>query len=177
MNFMTNDIKQFLSSKVCLSCDGCCRFKESDSSWRPKITADDIAQTVKSGSPSVVYSKDTIAADGRLKTVPDKARTCHFCCFFLPETNACRIYEFRPFECRLYPFLLTKKDGKNMMAVHLYCPFIQKTKNSPEFSRYVDYLRSFFSRGEIIAFMRENPSLVGDESNDQDELKHLFSIG
>ncbi|HOW35431.1 MAG TPA: YkgJ family cysteine cluster protein [Candidatus Omnitrophota bacterium] len=174
---MINNIKQFLSSEICLSCDGCCRFQESDSSWRPKITADDITQTGKSKSPSAVYPKNAIAVDGRLKTVLDKAHTCYLCCFFMPETNACRIYEFRPFECRLYPFLLTKKDGKDMIAVHLYCPFVRKTKDSPEFNRYVGYLKDLFSRKEVIVFIKKNPSLIGNESNYQDELEHLFTIG
>ena len=30
-------LKQFVPSEVCLKCNGCCRYKQADSVWRPKL--------------------------------------------------------------------------------------------------------------------------------------------
>lgn len=38
---MLQNFKQFVPSNVCLSCDGCCRFKQSDSRWRPHMTKEE----------------------------------------------------------------------------------------------------------------------------------------
>ncbi|MCI0405004.1 MAG: phosphoribosylanthranilate isomerase [candidate division Zixibacteria bacterium] len=34
---MPEELKQFVPQEVCLACDGCCRFKEDSSEWRPKV--------------------------------------------------------------------------------------------------------------------------------------------
>jgi Fe-S-cluster containining protein len=44
-------------------------------------------------------------------------------CVFLDEdAQACRIYERRPFECRIYPFLLDFEKGPHIQLDPLICP-------------------------------------------------------
>lgn len=50
-------------------------------------------------------------------------------CLFLDPNRGCILpEEKKPFECRLWPLRVMKKDGKNVVAVALTCPAIKKSK-------------------------------------------------
>jgi Fe-S-cluster containining protein len=162
------NLAQFVPSHVCLACDGCCRFKEEDSSWRPKVGADE-------GLAEHIFAREALDAGQRIKTVrcQDGAYQCRF---FSPEGNVCTIYAYRPFECRLYPFILRQVGSEVVLAVHLNCPHIQQTKKEESFDQYVQYLRIFFAEYEVAEFLRNNRSLVDPYSSYDDELENLFTI-
>ena len=172
---MIKEMKQFVPSQVCLGCDGCCRFKEEDSAWRPRIAASEKKQiSSKPGLSDKIFSKVKVADDGHLKAV-----ACHglfICTFFNPEHNTCGIYHARPFDCQLYPFLLTKDQAKTVVCVHLNCPHVQEKKNSPEFQDYVSYLREFFQRKDVVTFLQKNPDLIGDYSQYRQELEQVLEL-
>lgn len=173
--FMENNLTQFVPSEVCLKCDGCCRFKEKDSVWRPKMAQEEIAQNDgKRGLADLILSKETFSKEGTIKTV-----TCHgehLCSFFNPQDHTCRIYFARPFECRLYPFVLTKQQQKAAVFVHLMCPYVQQERRTRHFEDYVVYLKKFFQESEVLAFLERNPALVGDYSDYREELEYLFTL-
>ena len=54
---MFSDLPQFVPQSVCLSCDGCCRFKEEQSSWRPKAVGD---EKVQGGLAEEIFSRQFI---------------------------------------------------------------------------------------------------------------------
>jgi Fe-S-cluster containining protein len=170
------ELKQFVPSNVCLSCDGCCRFKEEQSPWRPKISRDEIENAQKQDLLSKIYSREKIDASSHIKTVSCGKTGLHFCSFFYPETNTCSVYPLRPFECQLYPFVLTKKDNQVNLAVHHQCPFVQEKRSVSEFSNYVNYLEYFFNQKEVLAFLRKNPFLAGEYPEHEEELEYLFTI-
>ncbi|OGX24323.1 MAG: hypothetical protein A2787_09040 [Omnitrophica WOR_2 bacterium RIFCSPHIGHO2_01_FULL_48_9] len=170
---MFADLRQFVPSAVCLKCDGCCRFKEADSRWRPHITPEEIAAAARQGLAEKIL-RSAVAADGRIKTTCASGE--HLCSYFNPADHACRIYQARPFECRLYPFILNKQNDQIAVCVHLPCPHIQATETSPQFQTYVSYLEEYFSRRDVQKFIGQNPALVADYSAYQDELKTLFII-
>lgn len=156
-------LKQFVPSEVCLKCDGCCRFPDEKSIWRPKVAQDE----------SKPLAKD-IALDGRLKT------TCAHgeeqCVFFNHADRTCKIYQTRPFECRLYPFVLFKKGSETVVAAHLSCPYVQEKGDTKEAEGYVGYLRKYFEQPDIKAFLANNPALATDYSEFGREMKELFTI-
>lgn len=167
--------KQFVPSQVCLSCDGCCRFKEETSAWRPKIGQEEVREGIKNGLAEGIFSE---AVD--LKTRHIKTMSCqdgYGCSFFNPTDNTCRIYQHRPFECQLYPFLLTKRDNRMAVAVHHLCPFIQEKYQTAEYTVYVDYLKEFFQHQEVLAFLKRHEAIGGDYSGYEDEVESLFDVG
>ena len=172
---MISDMRQFVPSQVCLACDGCCRFKEENSAWRPGIGESEKKQvSTKPGLAEKIFSKAPLAADGHLRAV-----ACHglyICTFFNPEHNTCGIYHARPFDCQLYPFVLTKNQQKTVLCVHLNCPYVQEKKDSEEFERYIEYLQKFFLRQEVVTFLKKNPALIGDYSQYRDEMEQLFEL-
>lgn len=172
---MISEMKQFVPSEVCLGCDGCCRFKEEDSAWRPRITDSEKKQiSTKPGLADKIFSKVKVGDDHQLTTV--LCHGLHICTFFNPEHNTCGIYHARPFDCQLYPFVMTRNEGRAVVSVHLLCPHIQEKKDSEEFVQYAQYLRGFFARPDVITFLQKNPFMIGDYSPYRDELEELFEL-
>ncbi|MFA5059440.1 MAG: YkgJ family cysteine cluster protein [Candidatus Omnitrophota bacterium] len=172
---MLENLKQFVPSEVCLSCDGCCRFKEAKSVWRPQVSAEEIHLSKKKGLADIIFSKTTMDPEHRIKTVSCKDGE-NICYFFTPETNTCKIYEFRPFECRLYPFVLRKSDSVVSMTVHKLCPFIEQQAKTEEFSKYAAYLKDFFQHQDVIDFVQKHSLSLSDYHDYQDELEYLFTV-
>ncbi len=166
---MMNNFKQFVPSEVCLSCDGCCRFKEEDSAWRPKVTEPDIAGAQSQGLAEKVLK--ATSQDRRLKTRCHQDE--HLCSFFDPVDHTCGIYPARPFECRLYPFILHKRGGETVLSVHTLCPHIQQTRSTQQYMDYLDYLRAFFGQAVVKAAVRADSS-INDYSAYKDELEDVF---
>ena len=140
-------LKAFVPSRVCLKCDGCCRYKEADSIWRPA---------------------------GGIKTI----QTCerHFCEFFNGKDNTCGIYAKRPFECALYPFILSQTPDAVKVYVHLACPYVQDHLPRADYVAHVAYLKEFFRRGDIREFLSRNKSMFHDYSVYAVELLYLFDL-
>ncbi len=158
---MINPIKQYVPSHVCLKCDGCCRFLLSESPWRPKV-----------GEQEIVPQLD---AQGFVKTVA--AGEHQQCVFFNPSDNTCGVYQQRPFECSLYPFILSKTSQGIKMYVHLACPHIQDNEMNDDFQQHVDYLNTFFNQPQTKDFLQKNSRLLHDYSNFEPELRFLFNVG
>ncbi len=167
---MLKDLPQFVPQEVCLSCDGCCKFKEPDSSWRPKVAQEEV------NTPDSVVNilLQELDENSSIKTVV--CREQFRCAFFHVEDHICHIYDYRPFECRLYPFLLTKREEKPAISVHLSCPYIQEKWQSGDFKPFVEELNKYFQNQEVLAFIRRNPSLISDYSRYTEEIEYLFTL-
>lgn len=162
-------LKQFVPSAVCLKCDGCCRYKEADSIWRPKLGAGDEA-----GLFDLISSGDVLDKHGYIKTIQSCGE--HFCRFLNQGNNACGIYTKRPFECSLYPFILSRTPEAVKVYVHLSCPYVQDHLSRAPYEAYVAYLKEFFRREDIRGFLSINKAMFHDYSSYAPELLHLFDL-
>ncbi len=171
---MIHNLKQFVPSEVCMSCDGCCRFKEADSTWRPKMTGGEIKAAKQSDLFFKIFTKDKVDSTERIKTVSCEGQ--HFCTFLDQKTNACRVYDQRPFECRLYPFVLTKKENKTVVMTHHHCPYIQQKRQTQEFKDYTKYLEGFLKSKDVANFVKQNSGVWEEYPDDQDQLEYLFAV-
>ncbi len=163
---MIKGFKQFLLSDVCLSCLGCCRFKDEKSEWRAKV-----------GSKEVEGCKEILKClDERNYLKTQKDGDVNLCSFLHSEENVCAIYDSRPFECQLYPFILIKDKGEIGVYVHLSCPYVQDNLNSEVFAEYVKYLKIFFQEKDVHLFLQQNKEIVGDYLNCRDEFQMLFIL-
>ena len=167
-------IPQWVPQKVCLACDGCCRFKDEKSPWRPKVFEGEASSPTASALVQKIFSPDHLNRDRFLKTVQEKG-VCR-CTFFNLQENTCTIYPHRPFECQLYPFLLTKKKEALAIYVHLACPHIQETYEDPAFQGFVGRLKNFFAQKEILVFLQKNRDVISDYSAYADEIAFLFDV-
>ncbi|MBN1869711.1 MAG: YkgJ family cysteine cluster protein [Candidatus Omnitrophica bacterium] len=163
-------LPQFVPQPTCLSCDGCCRFSGKDSPWRPKMAREEINKKC----PYAQRLLKELDEGNALQTVEHRG---HIQCAFLSaEDNLCRVYEHRPFECRLYPFLLLQENGDLVIAVHLQCPYIQEKRKDNIFGEYVSSLKEYVRRPEVLGFLKRNPMLAGDYAGYEQEIEHLFPL-
>ncbi len=122
--------KQITNSIICIGCQGCCRFRIRDSAWKP-------------------YSADLM---------PYKD---YFICPSLDlDSNVCKIYSKRPFDCQIYPFLLHRQNAKIYLAVHLECPFIKKSINSKKLKEYISWLIDYLESDKICNFLQRHKKLI-----------------
>ncbi|MBF0532669.1 MAG: YkgJ family cysteine cluster protein [Candidatus Omnitrophica bacterium] len=148
----------------CLDCRACCVFEGAVSPWRPKITAAE----KQSLDPAM------IAADGYISAAP--AGEVYPCVCLNTCDHACQIYLQRPFECRLYPFVLVRRENKLMLAAHLACPYIQANRGTKSFAEYAEKLRQALRQEAAREILNANPQLAGDYPADQNALEDLFLL-
>ncbi len=80
----------------------------------------------------------------------------YICSFLTPQSNRCRIYSRRPFECRLYPFLLNRRADRFYLSVSLSCPFIRERVDSKDFRGYTDYLVHYLQTPAVSSILGSN---------------------
>lgn len=153
---MKKEIKQFIPQEFCLKCQGCCRFSRQDSAWLPCLLDEEIQELLDNNSIPAA----NISIDRRIQPVADEKSGLFFCAFFKKEENKCRIYDLRPFECGLYPFLITLRGKKVLLTVDLNCPYIQEKTNSSEFKEYVQYLTDFLNSPSRLKMLKSNPQVI-----------------
>jgi len=148
-------IKQFVPEEFCLKCLGCCRFKEMDSVWSPCLLDEEMQGLLDKDIPPAL-----ISLDRRLRPIPNPGKEGFICPFLNPSDNRCRIYQMRPFECQLYPFLLCLRNKKACITVDLNCPYVKEKINSPEFKQYSEYLSAYLNAPEQIRLLKDNPQIL-----------------
>jgi Fe-S-cluster containining protein len=148
-------IKQFIPEEVCLKCLGCCRFKEPDSVWLPCLSDKEIQGLLEKKIPPAI-----ISIDKKIQPLPHPAGEGFICAFFDLQNNKCKIYDFRPFECQLYPFLINPRGKKVILRVDLNCPYIKENLNSKVFKEYVEYLNALLNSPQQIRILKNNPQLL-----------------
>ncbi|MCM8796349.1 MAG: YkgJ family cysteine cluster protein [Candidatus Omnitrophica bacterium] len=148
-------IRQFVPQEVCLSCRGCCRFSAVDSVWVPCLLEEDIQELLDRDIPPALLSLNK-----KIRPVPNPQQEGFICAFFDIETNKCKIYDFRPFECQLYPFLINLRNNKVLLTVDLNCPYAKDKLNTPEFKQYSDYLIAYLNTPRQLRMLKDNPQVI-----------------
>ena len=87
-----------------------------------------------------IFKKDSNLVKGLEKDMFVLKRKRDGNCIYL-ENRICKIYEERPVECRLYPFLLDFKNGINIKLDERYCKLLKNLKyNIIEINAYLSTL-------------------------------------
>jgi len=153
---MEDAIKQFVPQEVCLSCQGCCRFREENSAWSPCLLEEEIESLIDRADISAAL----LTMDKRLAVVKNSSGEGFICPFLNTKDNKCGIYAFRPFECRIYPFLISMRNKKVYLTVDLNCPYIKERINTKEFKEYLKYLTSFLNAPKQLRLLKDNPHII-----------------
>ena len=149
-------IKQFVPSEACLKCQGCCRFREANSVWSPCLLDEEILELIdKPGIPAA-----SLSIWRRINPVPDPAGGGFLCPFLKKDENKCCIYAIRPFECQLYPFLLSMRGRKALLTVDLNCPYVRDNINEALFKEYSEYLAAYLNSPSCLKLLKDNPHLL-----------------
>ena len=153
------EIRQFVPQSRCLNCKMCCRFTDSNSPWQPVVLKDEVNDVLQDS----LYH-DALLPSGRIKTAAYNQG--FLCLFFDLKNNRCRIYGDRPFECRLYPFLINKQSNRIYLSVDSNCPFIAEKLTSDEFRDYLEYLKRFLTLPDNFRKIKENFDIFAEYKSD-----------
>ena len=175
-------VPQVVPSKVCLSCDVCCRFPERDSFLRPYFTQAEIERAIKQGINSAYFLN---AQGSQVEVVPNPSGEGYLCPAFDHETSHCRIYEVRPIDCQLYPFMLMWDEQHEtvLLGWDTKCPYVFPEESHAMSSPHTSSLRVFstlppeivasatqltaqLEEGELRTTVADYPSLVTPYQDD-----------
>jgi len=149
-------IRQFVPQEACLKCQGCCRFKEEDSVWLPCLLDGEIQELLdKKDIPAL-----SITLGKKIQPIPNPDGEGFICACLNPQDNKCRIYDFRPLECRLYPFLISLRKGKVLLTVDLNCPYVTERIDTPEMREYIAYISSYLNSSKQLKSLKDNPQII-----------------
>ncbi|MDD5617971.1 MAG: YkgJ family cysteine cluster protein [Candidatus Omnitrophica bacterium] len=162
-------LKQLVPEEFCLSCDVCCRFADLHTIWSPLFTDKEIKHLVeKDILPALLFTLPSDSAS-KNKTKQHKTQRINLlehkdyfiCPCFNPGDSKCKIYDNRPFECVIYPFLLTRKNNKFYLAADKKCPYLGNLKED-EIKSYAEYLKKELQKDKNKTFLKNNPELFTD---------------
>lgn len=158
-----------VTSAQCLACKGCCAFLHSGGDWSPRLTPEDISLLTEADP-----ERTWLNGEERVSLVPSSRGQA---CFFLDEaSHHCRVYAKRPYECRLYPFLLSHEDGVVKLYAHLSCPALGELFKKDDWRRRISSTRAFFQQDATLAWVRENARYFVDYRPFLAEMKYLFDV-
>lgn len=155
-------LSDLISKKDCANCQFCCVFKET-SLWEvptfPEDTINRIAKEVKSAD--VVINKGEKCSYGHFdlsKKYSSNDPNEEVACPCLDSQTGCTLSdEYKPFECKLWPFRVMKKDGRNVIAVSIACPAVKKWE--------CEWLRSFADsklKAPVKDYIKTHPYIIKD---------------
>ena len=150
-------IEQFIPQEFCLRCKGCCCFKEQESLWQPHLTDHDIEILMRHNFPPAL-----ISSDKRLMAVSGNEAMPFVCSVLGIDDHKCKAYQVRPFECQLYPFLLTSRNGGIFLAVDPHCAFVDAPGNAHIIEKAQKDVCRLFHRMAGKAFLIRNQHLFFD---------------
>lgn len=140
------DPQQIIPQKVCLECSGCCRFEAERSAWAVHLSG---REQQELGIQDTVLPAKKDRPDGQL-----------FCNFYDTSRRQCAIYYKRPFECRLYPFVINRKGSEIYLALDLNCPFARDNYQTAAMRDFIAGLCVRLSSAEFLDFIKTNPWLA-----------------
>lgn len=149
-------LKQIIPQESCLKCRGCCRFKEANSVWSPCLLDEEMQDLLdRKDFPPV-----SISGERKLCLLPEPQGQGFVCPFLDIAGNKCKIYDFRPFECQLYPFLISFREQKILLTIDLNCPHVKENLNTQEFKEYTKYLTAFLNSPAQQRILKDNPQII-----------------
>jgi uncharacterized protein len=163
-------VEQIVPSRVCFTCDVCCRFPERDSPLRPYFTREEIQAAIARGIPPDAFPDH---AGSKVAVVPHGAG--YRCPAFQAETGQCGIYEDRPLDCRLYPVAVMwdRDRAEAVMGWDSKCPFIRDNLESAESRAYVERTAALLESEDTVRILLANPQLIGAYQEDVIVLRRL----
>ena len=157
-------LPQLVPSRVCLSCEVCCRFPEADSFLRPYFTAEEIGRAVAAGIEAAHFSDRNGC---QVSLVSNSNGEGYHCPAFDPATSLCRIYDVRPLDCQIYPFAVMWNADRSRVVLgwDTKCPFMRdhaETGNGPaDIQAYADRIVALVERDDSLERFATNPPLIG----------------
>ena len=156
-----SQLEQIVPSKVCFSCDVCCRFLDQDSFLAPIFTQVEMKRAILNGVNPNLFRPTTDGKSGQIKLIAHG--DMYICPCFNPETSECTIYPIRPLDCQIYPFALMYNQDRTrvVLGVDMICPYSEAEIQTEVFQRYINYMVNYLESDPVIETVAANRQLIG----------------
>lgn len=145
-----------LSTKQgCQKCRECCKFEKDEIYFAPLFTKEEVDELNKE---NITFKKKS----NNVFQIELKKSNNYYVCPFLDESNhLCTIYEKRPFDCRIWPFIFMKKDNRIVLACFDkdLCPDMENMKKR-QFPRLTKKVLKWIKKNDILKLIKEHEGLV-----------------
>ncbi len=129
----------------------------------------------------------SISIDRRVQPVVNSSGDGFICPFLGSADNQCRIYNLRPFECQLYPFLINLRSTrpyrigryallrreKVLLTVDLNCPYVYEKIDTPLAKEYIIYLTAYLNSPKMLKVLKDNPQII----QAYEEVREIAELG
>ena len=153
-------LEQIVPSKVCFSCDVCCRFLEQDSFLAPIFTQAEMEKAIANGMEANIFRPTTDGQSTQVKLIPHG--NMYICPCFNPETSECTIYSIRPLDCQIYPFALMYNQDQTqvVLGVDTICPYGESEIQTETFQHFIDYMADYLESDPVVQTIAVNWQLI-----------------
>ncbi len=151
-------LSKVLKKSTCAECRFCCGF-DKDDDWEIPVISERLAERLKNEGVKVVDF------DGCLKyDLEFKGDEVKYCPFHSKETGCTLNGEDKPFDCKIWPLRVMRKNNIRVLAIAKTCPAFSVTKT--------DLLR-LINEGlleEIKEYISKNPYVINELKDDYEVL-------
>lgn len=112
-------LSDVLDKETCKNCRFCCEFEKADE-WEIPIVSKNVAEHLKNKGVKVVKVNENYTFDLEFEGKEIKK------CPFLSENGCVLDEENKPFDCKIWPLRVMKKDNKIYLTLAKTCPAFEK---------------------------------------------------
>lgn len=160
-------MRQIIHHEQCKRCRECCRFRENRQDFAPIFTTEEIetiSSVVETLPEFLPFKQTENIFQIRLKKAKYEDPVYPYVCPFLDEENyQCSIYDVRPFDCRIWPFILLKvSETGDVQLAHFTgnaCLALEEV-SAEDFRAYEAYMEQYVTSVEFLNFLKEHPELI-----------------
>lgn len=118
-------LSKILSREECSKCKICCEFDDDDI-WETPVIYNDSIKSVLNINPSQDFI-ETDCNGKKLRVLKLKKEDDIYPCTMLDRSKGCMLgSENKPFDCKIWPLRVMKKDEKTVIALSPVCPVVAK---------------------------------------------------
>ena len=154
-------LSKVLDKSTCAKCKFCCGFDKEDS-WEIPVISEKLAKQLKAQGGKVTDVNGCFKFD--LEFENDEVK---YCPFHSTKTGCTLNDKEKPFDCKIWPLRVMKKDDKNFLTIAKTCPAFSNGKNE---------LLQLVKDGlleDIKDYISKNPYLINDLKEDYEILLEL----
>lgn len=159
------------SKNKCQKCRECCKFYKDEIYFAPLFTDEEkgIVEGLINGKVSFKKYKDS---DNVFQIELVKSGHLYVCPLLDEKTHLCAIYEKRPFDCRIWPFIFMKKDNDIVLACFDkdLCPNMDSMKKR-QIPRLTKKVLRWIKKNDVHKLIKEHKELVWDYEKDTKIIK------
>ncbi|MBQ7187098.1 MAG: hypothetical protein IJR91_05645 [Ruminococcus sp.] len=112
---------ELLSKEECAGCRLCCSFHRYDLMDTPTVTADTAVKIVSRHLPEQKFLET--GGSFLMKMEPEPDGETYFCPL-LDHRRGCIMGDSKPFECRIWPLRVMRREDRLVIALSPLCPVI-----------------------------------------------------